>query len=101
MHIVSYFFTDYVFVLPPDEKLEISVYFPCSHLPLSTLYHIAACHIMNILWTNWLMSYIFMLKSFFPPLFLEINFTCQDIHIYIYNEYISIIFFLPYLVQWF
>lgn len=43
-----------------------------------------------------------MLKSFFSStIYRDIDFTCHDIHIYIYTEYISIIFFLPYLVQGF
>lgn len=51
MHIVSYFFTDYMFVLAPAEKLETRIYFPTSHLPLSIPYCNLSYYIMNILWT--------------------------------------------------
>lgn len=95
MHIVSYFFTGYVFVLPPAEKLGIRIYFPCSHLPLSTLYHIATCHIL--LWISyelsyWHISYIFMLKSFFSSTIFRDQFY-MSWYLYLYLYRIDVFFF--------
>lgn len=43
----------------------------------------------------------YFVEELFCYTILETDFTCHDIHIYIYTEYISIIFVLPYLVQGF